>query len=159
MDSLQYLARGLIVTTPLSPADADALRADAQVVALADAGDWSGLVEYLSGDSGGRIPRGPVSRAEFLVGALPALGRLAGKDESVRWLWSEVLSTIRAVETIRPDLPAVQGLFALALSQGLLTSAEVEDLRTVPASRASLLLGRAVQLTADDLRAALDVSP
>lgn len=151
------MPREVIVTTPLSLADIALLRADAQVVSLADAGDWHALVEYLAGDSGGRIPRGPVTRAEFLVGVLPAIGKLAGKDESVRWLWSEVLATIRSVETIRPDLPAVQGLFALALTQGLLTSGEIEDLRSVPASRASLLLGRAVQLTADDLQAALGV--
>lgn len=148
----------VVITTHLGSADVLALRADSQVVALAEAGNWSGLVEYLSADSGGRIPRGPVTRADFLVGALPALGRLAGKEDAVRWLWSEVLSTLRAVETIRPDLPAVQGLFALALAQGLLTDLEVEDLRTVPASRASFLLGRPVQLTVDDLRAALDVS-
>lgn len=146
-----------IITTHLGSADVTALRADAQVVSLADAGDWSGLVEYLSADGFTRL-RGPISRSDFLLLTLPALPRIAVASAPVQTIWLQVLETIRSVETIRVDLPAVDSMLSMAVSQGILTAGDVEAIRTVPTTRASSLLGRDVSLTADDLRAALDVS-
>ena len=144
----------IVITTHLSSADVLALRADAQVAALADASDWSGLVEYLSADGFTRL-RGPISRSDFLLLTLPALPRIAVASAPVQTIWLQVLEMIRSVETIRVDLPAVANMLALAVTQEILTAGEVEAITDVPASRGESLLGRAAQLTADDLRAVL----
>lgn len=143
-----------VISTPLSPADVDALRADAQVVTLADASNWSGLVEYLSA-GGFTRPRGAITRADFLLLTLPALPRIAVASAPVQTIWLQVLETIRSVETIRVDLPAVDSMLSLAVSQEILTAGEVEAIRTIPTTRAGAILGRDVSLTTDDLRAAL----
>ena len=144
----------IVITTHLSSADVLALRADAQVAALADASDWSGLVEYLSA-GGFTRPRGAITRADFLLLTLPALPRIAVASAPVQTIWLQVLEMIRSVETIRVDLPAVANMLALAVTQEILTAGEVEAITDVPASRGESLLGRAAQLTADDLRAVL----
>lgn len=150
----------VVISTYLSPDDAVALRTDAQVVALADAGNWSGLVEYLSA-TGHTCPRDLVTKEFFLLNIAACGFRIAQLPEVPREGWKLTLSLILASTAIHVGSAQVQGLLALGIQQGVVTQAEADALTLQPCTRAESLLGRLLSpgqfLTRDDLQAALEV--
>jgi len=160
LDLLQCLARGFVVTTPLGPADVVALRADPTAAALADAGDWSGLVEHLSA-TGHTCPRDLLTREQFLLTIAACGFRIAQLPEVPREGWKLTLSLILASTSVHVASAQVQGLLAMGIQQGVVTQAEADALTLQPCTRAESLLGRLLSpgqmLTRDDLQAALEV--
>jgi hypothetical protein len=61
---------------------------------------------------------------------------------------------ILASSSVTASSAQVQGLFALGISQGVVTQEEVDALTLEPCTRSEVVLGRAGVLTPEDVQAA-----
>jgi hypothetical protein len=109
------------------------------------------LLERHTGDT---QPRHSIGKEAFLLTITGCGFRIAALPETARWGWMLTLQMILASSSVTVSSTQVQTLFALGISQGVVTQQEVDALTLEPCTRSEAVLGRAGVLTAEDVQAA-----
>jgi hypothetical protein len=117
--------------------------------------DWGRVASLLmTGSPGSTRPRHSIGKEAFLLTITGCGFRIAALPETARWGWMLTLQMILASSSVTASSTQVQTLFALGISQGVVTQQEVDALTLEPCTRSEVVLGRAGVLTPEDVQAA-----
>jgi hypothetical protein len=96
-----------------------------------------------------------ITRPRFILAVAPALLALAGKDATAKDKWDRVLAAVVTPDSVELTNPTVQYMFGLAVADGLLTQAQLDQVGRRPGSVAEILGGPGTSVTLSDVSFAL----
>jgi hypothetical protein len=137
---LQTDPRGMDYATP---------RAAGNDTTLAD------LLNSPTGAGSGTVTVPSLARNDFLLALAPAYLVLPSLSQALQAKWDRILAVIRAADRIDLANPSVQALLAQAVTDGVLTQAQVNALGQRVGSRAEVLFGAGTVVSIQDVGRAL----
>lgn len=102
-----------------------------------------------------RIREPLLTAGEFQLAVLQGILKIDGLDETRQRKWSRLLGVVQSVSVIPTGRPEVTALLSEAVADGLLTAEEASGVGVRQGSRAEVLFGAGVVVSADDVARAL----
>lgn len=145
----------------MTTAQLDSLRAELKndplgmgyttLLSLLDDSTPAGMLNALTGKGVGVVKDQVVNTGRFQLQVASAFFRLPTIDPSLRYGWEQLLAMTRSWPEVPLEDPAVKGLLAKAVVDGILTRPEVDAVGKRKGSRAEVLFGPGVIVQADDV--------
>lgn len=119
------------------------------------AGNDVAIAELLNTRNQSEVTAPVLTRNQFLVAVLPATIAIASLDAQLQAKWDRILSVATAADAIDITNNRVQGLLAIAVSDGVLTQDQVNAIGKRQGSRAEVLFGTETTISTHDIAKAL----